>query len=333
MVQEKAQIVNDLYEILTSEPQTNRFYWNKSVGFRSELEFSRKCVKENKSILDGGMFIFKKTFPQIACYVTVSKDSKEDYTKFYDQISKSSITKKLFFVQFKGWSENDTEINVKSGTTVTFDRNTLGTPKVNSNNPKDAAKQKKELKKIITPIFDYFEYSTDSNWSQSKLDDIKSFLGSENMSRVGSRKENFLDYLKNYSDDEVESIYCNRFFFDVLLGDIPKGMSDIDKIIFDDGKYVIVEVKNKTPFYAENHPDDLTKSSFGWDTRRLAWFLFLKGDTSLDVLYVVAHINDVKERKILSWKKITIGHWCNCTSWGGDTAGTQMVPYEQFSDF
>ena len=149
MVQEKAQIVNDLYEILTSEPQTNRFYWNKSVGFRSELEFSRKCVKENKSVLDGGMFIFKKIFPQIACYVTVSKDSKEDYTEFYDRISKSSITKKLFFVQFKGWSENDTEINVKSGTVVTFDRNTLGTPKVNSNNPKDAAKQKKELKKII----------------------------------------------------------------------------------------------------------------------------------------------------------------------------------------
>ena len=99
---------------------------------RSELEFSRKCVRENKSVLDGGMFIFKKTFPQIACYVTVSKDSKADYTKFYDQISKSSITKKLFFVQFKGWSENDTEIDVKSGTTVTFDRNTLGTPKINS---------------------------------------------------------------------------------------------------------------------------------------------------------------------------------------------------------
>ena len=74
------QIADDLYMFLTSEPQQNRFYWNKSVGLKSEIEFSRKCNSDKIGNLDRGMFLFRKMMPHHAIYVTVSKDKKQDYT-------------------------------------------------------------------------------------------------------------------------------------------------------------------------------------------------------------------------------------------------------------
>ena len=327
----KDQMVDDLYKFLTSEPQTNRFYWNKSVGFKSEVEFSRLCESLEFSTLDGGMFLFKKTFPHHALYATVSRDNKEDYTEFYKQLSSSSIVKNMFFVQFTGWDDKPIQIEMKTGTTANLDEKTLGESRILLKNPKDVPKQKKVKVDVHSPKFDFFEFKDDS-WYACSLDYIRSLFGTTRSQRVGAKKNSFVDYLLEYSEDEISNIYCDRFFFDVLLGGVDKGMSDIDKIIVQDDKYILVEVKNKTPFYAENSPDDLSKATFGWDTRRLAWYLFLKNDTGLDTRFVVAHIDDKINRKILKWKSITMNHWCNCSSWGSDTGDTQMAPYNEFSD-
>jgi len=332
MTVSKDQMVDDLYKCLTSESQTNRFYWNKSVGFKSEVEFSQKCDSLNLDSLDGGMFLFKKTFPHFTIYVTVSKDSKDDYTAFYNQLSNSSIVKKMFFVQIKGWENNTSEIQMKEGDTAELDENTLGEKIVLLKNPKVKSKQKKVKVQIHQPKFDFFEFRSGS-WHQSSLNEIRKLLGTSNAKpKVGAKKNSFIDYLRSYSEEEVSDIFCDRFFFDVLLSGLDKGMSDIDKIIIQNGEHVLVEVKNKTPFFDKKFPTDLTKAKFGWDTRRLAWYLFLKNETKLDTLFVVAHIDDKKTRNILKWKSITINHWCNCSSWGSDTGNTQMAPYTEFSD-
>jgi len=329
----KDQMVDGLYKFLTSEPQTNRFYWNKSVGFKSEVEFSRLCNSLGFKSLDGGMFLFKKTFPHFTIYVTVSKDKKEDYSKFYSQLSGSSIVKNMFFVQIKGWDSQTMEIDVKDGQIAELDKSTLGEKIISLKNPKVVSKQKKTKVQVHQPEFDFFEFKSGA-WSQSSLNGIRGILGTPNPSqRVGSKKDSFVDYLRQYSEEEVNGIYCDRFFFDVLLGGLDKGMSDVDKIIVQDDKYVLVEVKNKTPFFDANFPSDLSKATFGWDTRRLAWYLFLKNDTKLDTWLVVAHIDSKINRNIVKWKSITINHWCNCSSWGSDTGNTQMAPYTEFSDF
>jgi len=328
----KDQMVDDLYKFLTSEPQILRFYWNKSVGFKFETEFSKLCDSLGYVTLDGGMFLFKKTFPHFAIYVTVSKDRKEDYTGFYSQLAASSIVKSMFYVQIRGWVNQPREIEMKDGDTANLDENTLGEKKILLKNPEVVGKQKKIKVPVHQPQFDFFEFKSGS-WNACGLDDIRKLLGTVNPNqRVGAKKNSFVDYLRQYSENEVNSIYCNRFFFDVLLGGMDKGMSDIDKIIVQDGKYVLVEVKNKTPFYDENFPTDLSKATFGWDTRRLAWYLFLKNDTGLDTWFVVAHIDNKLTRNIVKWKSITMNHWCNCSSWGSDTGATQMAPYNEFSD-
>ena len=73
-------------------------------------------------------------------------------------------------------------------------------------------------------------------------------------------------------------------------------------------------------------------NQFGWDFRRIAWYLFLKEKTGIDIQYVVAHINNRENRDIVAWKDITIDHWCKCADWGGDKLGNQMAAYDEFSD-
>ena len=193
--------------------------------------------------------------------------------------------------------------------------------------------QQKKIKAFVhQPKFIFSEFKS-GIWHSSSLGEIRKLLESNSSTeRIGSKKNSFVDYLTEYGDEEISSIYCDRFFFDVLLSGLSKGMSDIDKVIIKDGKYVLVEVKNKTPFFDDPAVNDFNKSKFGWDTRRLAWYLFLKNETNLDTLYAVAHIDDTKRRNIIAWKSITINHWCNCSSWGSDTGDTQMAPYTEFSD-
>ena len=286
----------------------------------------------NYPSLDGGMFLFKKTFPHFAIYATVSNAEKEKYTDFYNQLSKSSIIKNMFYIQNVGWENNKKEILVKDGETAMLDETTLGTGTVKLENPKVVNKQKKIKAFVHQPKFIFSEFKS-GIWHSSSLGEIRKLLESNSSTeRIGSKKNSFVDYLTEYGDEEISSIYCDRFFFDVLLSGLSKGMSDIDKVIIKDGKYVLVEVKNKTPFFDDPAVNDFNKSKFGWDTRRLAWYLFLKNETNLDTLFVVAHIDDKIRRNIIAWKSITINHWCNCSSWGSDTGDTQMAPYAEFLD-
>ena len=238
----------------------------------------------------------------------------------------------MFYVQVKGWDDQTKEIKVKNEPKACLDENTLGGRNIKLKNPEIRSVQRKTTAHVHQPLFDFFEFKSGS-WESCSLDDILNLLESKkSATRVGTRKDSFVDYLRGYTDEEVNSIYCDRFFFDILLGGIKKGMSDIDKIIVEDEKYILVEVKNKTPFFDDSTPDDLSKASFGWDTRRLAWYLFLKNETELNTLLVVAEIDDKINRNIKRWKSITINHWCNCSSWGSDVGNTQMAPYTEFKD-
>ena len=113
----KKEILDNLHCLLTSEHSTNRFYYNKSVSFRYELEFSEVCKKQKIKTLDGGMFLLRKTPDFYFIYITISSDRKEDYSSFYDnlrKIEKESL-RHLFFAEIDGWEINRTTIKTKSG--------------------------------------------------------------------------------------------------------------------------------------------------------------------------------------------------------------------------
>ena len=314
----KDKIVDDFHSLLTTEPQQSRFYYNKSVSFRYELEFSKICKKQKINTLDGGMFLFRKSPDFYFIYVTISADKKENYSSFYDKLG--GINKKnlrhLFFGEIDGWDTDETTIKTNTGPEVKLDiSNPQKCPPI-----EPIPKQKKQNTQILTPKINFYEYDG-VNWNPVTSDDIRKHFDTSRRA-VYSRKQSFIEYMKQYSMESLADFYSNRFFFDVTLAGISKGMSDIDKIIIDNENYILVEVKNKTP----------TNNQFGWDFRRIAWYLFLKEKTGIDIQYVVAHIDNRENRDIVAWKDITIDHWCKCADWGGDKLGNQMAAYDEFSD-
>lgn len=328
----KDEIIDDLYKMMTSENQTERFYRSKCRGYAAELQFPALCKNKNLEILDGGMFLFRKSLTNFAIYITVSNDDRQKYLDFYDQISKVSVVKKLFFVNVTGWNDEMTTITIKTDPVLKVDPTTLDDPKPKLLNPNDSTKQKKIEVEIHTPKFEIFEYDS-GKWKKSDASTIQTLIGEKNTPSVGAKKESWLDFMKTYPVDDVACVYANRFFLDVTLAGLSKGMSDLDLILKMDGKYAVVELKGKVPIKDDVNPSDTSLWSFGWDTRRIAWFLYMKKEIQIDIWYVVSQIDNMRHRNIVSWKWMDIDHFCDCTSWGNEMGTTITAPYTEFGNF
>ena len=328
------QIIDDLYSLLTSEPQAGRFYWNRSVGYKHEFEFSQLCDTLNIQTLDGGMFLMRTEPDYHGVYVTISRENKDDYLPLYSQLRRirPESIRQMFFGEIRGWSNQQTSIRIKNGIPLRLD---IGNPTENNAIPAinegDRSGQKNTNVNILTPEINFFEYDG-TGWTPSNIATIRGNF-SATKPRVGALKESYLNYMNNYPTAFLTDAYCNRYFLNHQLAGISPYMCDIDKIIVDGtGRYELVEVKNKTPVFAKNAPNNLQCSRFGWDFRRFSWYLWLKQQTALDVRYVVARIDDRINRNTQEWKDITIDDWCLCADWSQDMNGNQMAPYANFSD-
>jgi len=323
----KKEIVDDMHSLLTSEHQTNRFYYNKSVSFRYELEFSEICKRQKIKTLDGGMFLFRKNPEYYFVYLTISSDRKEDYSLFYESLRKieKENLRHLFYAEIDGWEINKTTIKTKSNPEHILD---ISVPKKCPTIEK--FKQKNQDTPILTPKMSFFEFEG-GKWNPITAAEISKHFDKSRVS-VYSRKQSFIKYMKDFPIESIRDVYCNRFFIDVNLRGTSQYMADIDKIIVDGSKFRLVEVKNKTPVFDKKFPNDLQHARFGWDFRRISWYLLLKEKSGMDIQYVVAHIDDRQNRKVVAWKDIRIDDWCRCADWGGDMQGNQMAPYKEFSD-
>ena len=336
------QIIGDLYLLLTSESQQSRFYFNRSVGYQHEFEFSQLCDRLNIQTLDGGMFLMRNNPDYHGVYVTISGGNKDDYLPLYSQlrsIRRESVSQ-MFFGEIRGWNNNPATIRIKDGTALELD---IEHPTQNGTipvtNPQEKSRQRSVDVQITTPEIDFFEYDG-TGWGPSDIGTIRGNFDARPV-RVGARKETFLDYMIGYPADFLRDIYCNRFFLDHMLAGIKPYMCDIDKVIVRDGKYELVEVKNKTPVFAQVtaaqrrqgiQANDLQRARFGWDFRRFAWYLYLKQQTGLDIRFVVARIDDRIHRNTIEWKDMTIDDWCTCADWSQDMNGNQMAPYAEFEE-
>ena len=324
----KQEILDNLHTLLTSERSQNRFYFNKSVSFRYELEFSEICKRQKIKTLDGGMFLLRKTPEFYFVYITISSDRKEDYSSFYDNLRKfdKESLRHLFFAEIDGWDANKTKIKAKSGPEYILDISQPRTCPTIDPKPKQILQDTT----ILTPKINFYEYD-EGNWKTVSLSDIRKHFEPVKEAAY-SKKQSFLDYMNEFPIDSLRDIYCNRFFMGVSMAGITESISDIDKIIIKNEKFILVEVKNKEPWWDEKHPNDTKHARFGWDFRRLSWYLLLKQKTGMDVQFVVAHIDNRESRNIVAWKDIMMDDWCKCADWGGEMQGNQMAPYEEFSD-
>ena len=186
---------------------------------------------------------------------------------------------------------------------------------------------------LIRPKLDVFEF-VEGEWSESSLEEIREFFPESRQTTCAKKPNNF-GYLTRYEMDDLIPVYCNRYFLDITLAGVSKGMMDFDHIIIKDGKFIPVETKEKSPI---KDSDDEKDWAFGWDSRRFGWYFYLRHKLDLNSWYVIREVKDKDDREFMKWKVVDFDGFCRSVSWlaersAGGGAGTIEAPYSAFADF
>jgi hypothetical protein len=112
-------------------------------------------------------------------------------------------------------------------------------------------------------------------------------------------------------------------------------MIDFDGIINDNENFTVIETKEKDVLKVGTNRADWL---FGWDSRRLSWYLYLKDQLGLNSTYIIREVDNQTERRLVAWKRISLSEFCECASWlsehsGGGGSGTITAPYLKFNEF
>ena len=111
---------------------------------------------------------------------------------------------------------------------------------------------------------------------------------------------------------------------------------DLDGFIIKNKKIILVEIKEKTPNKNKKLNEEI-HWQYGWDSRRLLWYLYLLKKINFTILYNVRQIEEREERKFLQWDSIWINDFLNGVSWsfsrsGGGGEDTLSAPYSYFKN-
>jgi hypothetical protein len=316
------QIIKDFHKLLAASIRIPHSYLRRSRGFISELKFKQKCQKDKINHLDGGWILFKGgrlAEEKQAVYVTPSFDNPEKYEGFYERFSKCPLIKRLFFLKIEPidkWKKVKIEANHQ------------------------------ETLEVPEPSFEVFEF-INKKFVKSKLTSITDFfpkIRGPVFYRTDTKDISLLTYLEEFSEDELNGLYCTRFIIDYLLKgrDISYGM-DFDGIIIEDNKYYVVETKEKDP--GPSNRDSVPKELwfFGWDTLRMVWYLYLIKTTDINCYSAIMEINNQTERKFIGWKRCELLKLCRSINYSSAVAGgvgmgpgkgsTTIAPYSAFEKF
>ena len=102
----------------------------------------------------------------------------------------------------------------------------------------------------------------------------------------------------------------------------------------------LIEVKEKLPIKTKGKSKTILGQedwTYGWDTRRLLWYIHLENMTKFQIIYTIRQINDRFERKFIQWDSILLEDFLKSVGWstevgGGGSSGTMQVPYKHFQD-
>jgi len=301
------QLIDNLHQILTTTIANPRFYFARMLGFRSELEIQKYFSERGEIFLEGGQFLFcrKEMTKNRLVYITVANDDYSEYLDFYKKIASLPMVKEYYFISYSEsgeWGSCDFKIK-RDGTATEIE--------------------------IAEPNFKFFKFDGDNFIECNKEDIVTNLEEKTNTLSCCKQKENKLQYIQGYSLAAIDNVYANRFFLDVFLRKYKKGMIDFDGIIKKDEDFYLLESKEKDPAGQGD------KRYFGWDSRRLAWYLYLKWHSGLKTIYIIRQVNNQTERRFVDWKYITLDDFAESASWlsesgGGGGSGTMTAPFAAF---
>lgn len=185
---------------------------------------------------------------------------------------------------------------------------------------------------ICRPNYSYARYDdTGEAFVEESESDFLGNFASKAL-RVGRAiRSELADYQRYFgwlSYHQLQELYAERFFIQVILRGYSAPMQDFDAFIENDDQWNIVEIKQKDADVQSNGEE-----RFGWDAHRLALYLYIMHHTPFGGGYAISEIGDREERNHLQWLYISIEDMLQNLNWGGVRNGTLMLPKNSFSTF
>jgi len=181
---------------------------------------------------------------------------------------------------------------------------------------------------ICRPNYSFTRYdaATGSFVPESESDFLQNFA--PKTPRVGRAiRSELADYQRYFGwlgYEQLQELYAERFFIQVILRKHSAPMQDFDVFIRNDNRWDIVEIKQKDAAVQNR------QERFGWDAHRLALYLYIMYHTSFGGCYVISEIGDREQRNHLQWLSISIEDMLQNLNWGAIMGGTLMLPKSSF---
>ena len=324
------RVIDSLQKVLCTATSTvsdanvanNDYFKRRVLGFKAEMEFE-KAVSDFSSELrfvEGGQFISKKISgaendKNKFFYTTIDYEAPAAYTSVYKRISQWDEVDEMIYIQVleDDWTTEPFKITQHDGVKATT---TILKPKY---------------------IFYQFDKAT-FTFSTHQIQDFSLILQHFNVparspSLFKIRGDEQFRYFEQYDIRTLKKIYATRYFLDNVMRQAQgRQFIDLDGFILKDDKVVLVEIKEKSPI---EDGESMTKWQYGWDSRRLLWYLYLLNKLDLSVLYNVRRINNRTDRLFVQWDSLFIDDFLKGVSWsnsrgGGGGEDTLLAPYLYF---
>lgn len=324
------QVIDSLQKVLCTATSTvsdarvanNDYFKRRVLGFKAEIEFEKavKSFSTDLNFVEGGQFISKKingtaTDKNKFFYTTIDYQDPNIYANVYRRIAVWDEVEEMIYIQLlhDDWTTEDFKITQNDG--------------------------KKAGTKILRPNFVFFTFDkAQGHFTQDPTQDFSLLLKhfnppqrSPNLFKI--RGDEQFRFFEQYDIDTLKKIYATRYFLDNVLRQAQgRQVIDLDGFILKGEDVVLVEVKEKTPI---EESDGMEGWMYGWDTRRLLWYLYLLSKLNLPVMYNVRRVNNRTERTFIQWDSVFISDFLRGVSWsnsrgGGGGEDTLLAPYLYF---
>jgi hypothetical protein len=312
----KDQLIDSLYKMMCTYQRPNQderidgnsYFKRRIEGFRAEIEFEKYAAEQGVQFLEGGQFISEFTNTSRSqrhfIYTTVSFEDPADYVEIYSNIADWDEINNLYYIQISNQSWTNESFIVKD------------------------SRNKLVEDRIIKPVFQF--YTFDKLRREFNLSSGQSFLqitqhfteSTRTISRSNLRNREYFNYFQDYDLEDLKKIYANRYFLSVVLKKFTqKNIIDLDGFIKTSSGISIVEVKEKSPIKNENDPNNTEAWSYGWDTRRILWYLYIQTKMNSNVYYFVRRINNRTHRVFERWDHIEIKDFLKGIGWSSSISG------------
>lgn len=320
--------------------RTENDYWTRRVGgFLAEFEAETIFLKNSRGksklkVRKGGQFISARLTNQndksnCFMYTTVDLLEPKEYAEIYQNMAQIPKVKYLYYLKV---------VSEPWHTDTFFGRKIQG-------KSKNGTEKKVDIEcDILIPKYLFYKFDTStSSFLLNKEEDFLKVLNKllRRRKKLAPRfplasMKIFNSIFSSANTEQLRLIYATRFFIDIYLRDYVNDITDLDLFVKHGKNHYLLEIKAKAPF--DKNTKRKTSGNefpyFGWDSRRLLWYLFLSGKTQFRVIYFIK--NTSYKNRI--WECISMEEFLNHVSWsyetaGGANQGTLTVPLRAFTRF